>query len=128
MYTISSEDGPANPSIQVNVKKGDKIIGKAVFVTHSHELYEVHILPFVKEERGQTIRFAKLILKYMFDDLKELQKMIALIPVYKIHAIKIAEQAGFRYEGTITKGHLHLGEMVDLDIYGINREEVQWVE
>jgi hypothetical protein len=123
VYTISSEDGPANPSILVNVEKGG-----SQFVAHSHEMYEVHILPFIKEERGQTVRLAKIILQMMFRDLEKLQKVIALIPAFKIHAIKIAQQCGYRYEGSIVNAHYHLGIMEDIEIYGINREEVNLTE
>ena len=124
MLTFESEDGPTNVSIVVNVKQDGVFVGKAQFIPHSHEMYEVHISPFALEVRGNTIEIAKHILKMMFRELTHIQKMIAIIPIFKVHAIKIAQDSGFRYEGTITNGHLHLGRMEDLEIYGINREEV----
>ena len=125
MYSYESEDGPKNPSILVNIRHDDKIIGRFQFIPHSPEMYQVHLFPVLIKERGNFTRFSKDILKSIFEDMEHIQKLIALVPDYNIHTIKMAEAIGMRYEGRITEGHLHLGRMVDLEIYGISRGEVE---
>jgi RimJ/RimL family protein N-acetyltransferase len=124
MYWMETEEGPIKPSILINIKNDDIIIGRIQLVPHSKEMYEAHIFPVKISERGNFLRFAKEALQFIFEDMVSIRKLIAIIPVFNIHAIKMAENLGMRYEGSITNAYLHDGEMIDVDIYGISRGEI----
>lgn len=125
MYTLEAEDGPYLPSILVNIKKGDVIIGRFILNPITSELYQVHLSPVKKSERGHTREIAYTAMKMAFEGMKSLQKIIAYIPESNILVRKMADYAGLTYEGRIHEGYLQDGKMVDLEIYGITRREVE---
>jgi hypothetical protein len=110
--------------VLLNIKKGEDIIGRFMFVPHSQELWEAHLSPIRMEERGDVLRFAKAALKFIFEDVATIRKLIAIIPENNQHMLKMVEELGFVYEGRIRESHLRGGVMEDQEIYGIKREDV----
>ena len=108
----------------MNIKRDKDIIGRFMFVPHSLELWEAHLSPIRVSERGDVLRFAKEALTYIFEDVRTIRKLIAIIPENNQHMLKMVEELGFVYEGRIKESYLRAGVMEDQEIYGIKREDV----
>lgn len=124
MYKVSAYAGVSIPTIQMMLKEEERILAIITLVPHSIQLYEIHLSPVDRSLRGKMIEISKEGLRFLFNDLTRVEKLMATIPVHNRLAIRLAKQV-MKYEGTLTKSFYWNGQMEDQDIYGITREEVK---
>lgn len=119
-YTVTVLEGPKLPSFRLIIK-GDSIdLAELILVPHSYELYELHLSNVHNSIKGKTVEVSKATLKFIFKELKKIQKLIVTIPIHNRLAVRLAKQL-MHYEGTISRSFLFDGIMEDQDMYGISR-------
>ena len=123
-YTVTVLPGPKLPTFQLIIKDDDVGIGELILIPHSSELYELHLSTVHKIAKGKTIELAKATFKFIFNELKKIQKLMVMVPVHNRLAIRLAKNV-MTHEGTLTKSSLYNDAMEDQVIYGISRGEVE---
>lgn len=81
----------------------------------------VHIIMFDRRLRGREGTFLE-ILGWMFDKLM-LRRCTAMIPADARTGIRLAQRMGFVQEGSMRDAMLREGKLVDLELFGLLREE-----
>lgn len=117
-------EGPKLPSFRLIIKDRDINLAELILVPHSSELYELHLSSVHNSIKGKTIDISKATLKFIFNELKKIQKLIVMIPIHNRLAIRLAKKLMYS-EGTITNSFLFDNVMEDQVIYGITRGEVK---
>jgi len=124
LYTVSAEEGAKIPTIKMFLKKGNLILGQFILIPHSEHLYELHMSNIDKSLKGQMKGICEEGLKFIFNDMVKLEKLMVMIPTNNRLAIRLAKSV-MSYEGTLKHSFLLNSVMIDQDIYGITREEVK---
>lgn len=123
-YTMSANVGEKIPTIRMTLKEGIYVMAEIILLPHSLELYELHLSEVSKDVKGKTVDIGKAVLKYIFNDLKKIQKLMVTVPTHNRLANALAKKL-MVHEGTLTKSFWFNGVMEDQEIYGISRGEVE---
>lgn len=122
-YTVKSQPGVKIPTITLFLKEDGQQVIEMILIPHSLQLYEIHIGEASSSIKGRTVLIGKELLKFIFDEMVNIKKIVAFIPKHNRLTIKLAKQL-MTYEGVLTNSFLHEGVMEDQYIFGINRGEL----
>jgi hypothetical protein len=118
-------------TIKLDIDYYGENIGNILLVPHSVEMYEIHIssLNFNKNISPrvsvmEAINIFKEALHFGFTYMDKLQKVIAMIPLSNTFAIFAAKRVGMSFEGVLKKGHLFENQMIDIEIYSLDRGDL----
>lgn len=109
---------------QVTIIVDGKGIGSYLLVPYSLNTYLIHLNPLDKEHRRYAPQISREALKFGFNEIPNLMKLIAFIPISNRLAIRLAKLSGMVLEGRLTKSFLNDGILEDQEIYGICKEDV----
>jgi hypothetical protein len=131
MLTFDAERGLEIPTIKINIDYYNENIGHILLIPHSVELYEVHISSLKFNEDFSNIKSIREAInvygeaiQFGFSYMDKLQKIIAMIPLSNRFALFASKNIGMSLEGTIKKGHLFQGKMIDIEMYGLSRGDI----
>lgn len=82
----------------------------------------IHIVMFDRRLKGREPLFKEM-LAYTFNTF-QLRRLTAMISEDAVMAEALAKRMGFTHEGTMRKAMLREGRYVDIEIYGLLREEL----
>lgn len=74
------------------------------------------------KDAGTTVKTGRELTKYMFDNIKPLQKIYGITPHQKM--ILVAKRIGWKHEGTLHGSYYSMsGEMKDQYLFGVTRQD-----
>jgi len=77
------------------------------------------------EGKGVTTRAIEMLLKICFDEM-QMQRVFARIALVNFASQKVVTKNGFQLEGTMRNDFkTHLGELIDVNIYGILKQDTR---
>ena len=104
--------------------QNDEIIG--VFNLHpmNSATLEIHaqVLPEHRREHSQDA--GRAVLGWIYENAPEYKKLVAWVPDFYVNVLKYVSGFGFVIEGCNRKSYLKNGELHDLMLLGITREEI----
>ncbi|MBX7066477.1 MAG: GNAT family N-acetyltransferase [Parachlamydiales bacterium] len=112
------------------IERGDRLIGALWFERQIFfDCLDLHFYIFHPEDRGKgTMQEAlPLFCAYLFAT-KKIERLQISIPDYSKAALKVAQEAGFRFEGIARSALFHRGRYLDLCIYSQIRSECKGIE
>lgn len=132
IFETVAEDGQEPGDFKINTDSeawvlmfvGDDLIGVYVFHPHNSVTLEIHahILPEFRKEH--SIESGIMALKWFLEN-GNYKKLIAQVPsVYK-NVKNFCLNNGFRVEGINRMSHKKDGQIMDLTLLGITRQEVE---
>ena len=114
--------------IEFGVSRGDAVLGvvqaMACPVRDMRDTYEVGILIFDREQRGQGIGFQalSLLLGYLFDERRAIRVWFTT-DGDNVAMRRLGERLGFRLEGVLRGAHEADGRLTDSALYGMTRDD-----
>lgn len=124
MLSFYPEKGLQLFTIKINIIVDGESIGHYLLIPHSLHMYELHQSPLDKKYRGHAVEINSRAMRYVFANMKNLQKLFATIPINNRLAISLAKKCGFKKEGHLSKSYMLDEVMIDQEIYGISKEDV----
>ncbi len=107
-------------------EQAGKIVGEIIYFRNADYRagYEVGYQVFRREDRGQGYMSEALALlsAFLFES-KPIPRLQLTLVAGNEASRKVAEKCGYRYEGTLRKAAFLAGEYVDLEMFGLLRED-----
>lgn len=134
IFDSVSEDGqaPKDFSPDVNndywlvVSEGDEIIGLYFLHALNSVTLMIHAQILTRYRKEHSRAAGTEVYKWMTENLPfTYQKFVTSVPVIYQNVIKYVKYFGFKHEGTNRKSYLKGGEIIDMENYGITRDEVE---
>lgn len=110
----------------VDQEQEGRIIGEIIYYRNADYRagYEVGYQIFKREDRGKGYMSEALALfsSFLFES-KPIPRLQLTVIAGNEASRKVAEKCGYRYEGTLRKAAFHAGKYVDLELFGLLRED-----
>lgn len=119
-----SEQDEDIPTIRIDILVDNIKVGHVRLVPHSEFLYEIHITSIVEEYKGQALPIARMVWPFLFQNLKKVEKFIAMIPSQNRLAVALAKRSGMHQEGYIKDSIKINGVFQDQIILTIARGDI----
>ena len=95
----------------------------------AHSIFEVHQAAIPEVRGPEVVRAGREAVRWLFENVPECHKLVGLTPTWNIHAIASASRVGFLIEGRLHKAAAWRGQMCDVAVLGLTREEaLRWAE
>lgn len=114
------DDGTTHFMLVLNNE--EEVVGLYIVVQFNMWTWNVHSMFLPEAYKFGTLRAAKLLKEYIFEDLEAL-KIITQVPSYNDLAKGYAQNTGMTYEGTIVKAFKKGETMYDILMYGLTKEQ-----
>lgn len=87
-------------------------------------LWQIHcrILPDFRQKWSEKISVC--VLCWSFENIENLQRIMCFVPACHRNVALHCKRVGFRKNGTLSASYVKDGQLVDQDIYSINREKI----
>lgn len=108
------------PVLLISIYTGQDYVGCVKLVPRSIYMYEIHISSIEQSHEGKALPIAKELFKYIFDNIRKIDCIIAMIPVDKRLARALAKRSGMTSVGVLTKSH----NSTDQELFQIHREDI----
>ncbi|WP_371365416.1 GNAT family N-acetyltransferase [Sporomusa rhizae] len=112
--------------LMVDQEQAGRIIGEIIYYRNADYRagYEVGYQIFKREDRGKGYMSEALALfsSFLFES-KPIPRLQLTVIAGNEASRKVAEKCGYRYEGTLRKAAFHAGKYVDLELFGLLRED-----
>lgn len=103
----------------------DTIIGVYNLHVHNAITLEIHAHVYPEFRKRYSRHTCLAVFQWIMDNAKEYQKVVASIPAIYPNVIAFAEMMRFKHEGTNRLSYLKDGQIVDQELYGITRTEIE---
>ncbi len=132
IFKTVAEDGQEPGDFKINVDSeawvsmsvNDELIGLYVFHPHNSVTLEIHAHILPKFRKEHAIESGKMALTWFLEN-GNYQKLIAQVPVMYENVKNFCLINGFKIEGVNRMSHMKNGELMDLTLLGITRQEVE---
>jgi len=108
--------------------KTKRLVGQMVFFKPEmyYDAFELGYIVWNPKDRGKgiTSEAVQLFTKYLFD-LKHIYRLQIQLESENIGSRRVAEKCGYKHEGTARHAIIVSGKPVDLEVFGITREDFE---
>lgn len=82
-------------------------------------------IAFFDRKPAERKELGKFLVRYLFEVLPGLNKIVAAIPAIYFGTWRLAKSVGFRWEGTLREDVTFEGRKMDVHLYGLLRRDLQ---
>lgn len=107
------------PNIVILFEEG---VGVFMFYSFSGVMWDIHVATYPEARGVRVVDAVREAGMWMFDN-TPCQKVIAMIPSGNLPAEALAKRMGMRKEGHLYRAFMKHGELIDLRVYGITKED-----
>lgn len=134
IFDTVSEDGQAPidflPDVHndywIVVSDGDDIVGLYFLHAVNTVTLMIHAQILTRYRKEYSKKAGTEVYKWILENIPlAYQKLVTSVPSIYGNVIKYVKYFGFKHEGTNRKSYLKGGEIIDMENYGITRDEVK---